>query len=81
MLSFAAGLALLFSPPQQPPRLRTLLDNGAVVLVEPVPSATISVQLFASSKYAPETAASHGYRHLLEHLIARGDGTLDRRLE
>lgn len=79
MLSFAAGLALLVT--QQPPRLRTLLDNGAVVLVEPVPSTTISVQLFASSKYAPETEATHGYRHLLEHLIARGDGTLDRRLE
>lgn len=67
----------------QPDRLRTLLPNGAAILVERMPKQPLlSIQLFASSRYAPETAATHGWRHLLEHLVAKGEnGTLDHRLE
>jgi predicted Zn-dependent peptidase len=81
MLSLIATIALLQAQ-DQPPRLRTVLENNAIILVEPVAQAkVISVQLFASSKYVPETEATHGYRHLLEHLMTRGDGSLDRKLE
>src|SRR5690242_17678119 len=81
MLPFLAALALAQTP-DEPPRLRTVLDNDAVILVEPMPKEpTISVQLFASAKYVPETEATHGFRHLLEHLVAHGDGTIDPKLE
>ncbi|MFI5385074.1 MAG: M16 family metallopeptidase [Fimbriimonadales bacterium] len=81
MLSLIASVALL-SAQDQPPRLRTVLDNGSIILVESMPREhVISVQLFASAKYVPETEETHGYRHLLEHLVARGDGRLDRKLE
>ncbi len=81
MLSLLASLTLLHIQ-DQPPRLRTVLDNGAIILVESKPrEPVVSVQLFASSKYVPEMEASHGYRHLLEHLVAKGDGTLDSKLE
>src|SRR5258708_4271782 len=67
---------------QDPPRLRTVLDNESIILVESMPrESVVSVQLFASAKYVPESAATHGYRHLIEHLIAKGDGALDRKLE
>lgn len=82
MLSLIASVALLAPALQDPPRLRTVLENNAVILVEPMPTEpVISVQLFASSRYVPETDATHGYRHLLEHILMRGDGSLDRKLE
>jgi hypothetical protein len=81
MLSLLASIALCQGQ-DQPPRLRTILENNSIILVEPMPKErVISVQLFASSKYVPETPETHGFRHLLEHLVARGDGTLDRKLE
>jgi len=47
------------------------LPNDAVVLVERTPKASmITIQLFASSKFVPEATLTHGYRHLLEHLMA-----------
>ena len=68
---------------QEPPRLRTLLPNGATVLVERVPGASrVWTRLFLSARGAEDTLATHGMRHLLEHLVATGtDGTLDARLE
>ncbi|HTQ11634.1 MAG TPA: insulinase family protein [Fimbriimonadaceae bacterium] len=81
MLSLVASVAMLAAQ-DQPPRLRTVLDNGAIVLVEPMPQErVVSVQLFASARYVPETEATHGFRHLIEHLLAVGDGGLDKRLE
>jgi predicted Zn-dependent peptidase len=76
-------LAVLQVPLEQPPRLRTILPNGAVILVERMPEARfISVQLFASSRTVKDTPETHGHRHLLEHLVATGKGQdLDRRLE
>ena len=75
-------------PPQlpqvtQPPRLRTILPNGATVLVVRVPGAKrLWTRLFLSARGAEDTPANHGTRHLLEHLVAVGyDGRLDERLE
>lgn len=83
MLPFLA-LALGQLPEiQQPPRLRTILPNGATVLVERVPGAkTVWARLFLSSRGEEDTPATHGWRHLLEHLVATGrDGRIDERLE
>lgn len=42
----------------------------------------ISVQLWASAKSVPETPDTHGLRHLLEHILVKGQTKdLDRRLE
>lgn len=67
------GLALLATPAaQDSPRLRTLLANGATVLVERFPQAkTLSVQLFVGSRGINESAETHGHRHLLEHLLLK----------
>ena len=68
---------------EQPARLRTVLPNGATVLVERVPGASrVWTRLFLSARGAEDTPATHGFRHLLEHLVATGrDGRLDGRLE
>lgn len=77
MVSVLAALILLqnpqLPPTEEPPRLRTILPNGAIVLVEPRPSEkTISLQVIGSARGAEETTATHGFRHLLEHIMARG---------
>lgn len=42
----------------------------------------ISVQLWASARNVKESKDTHGWRHLLEHLVARGQkNDIDRRLE
>jgi predicted Zn-dependent peptidase len=83
MLPLLAFTALAQVPIQQPPRLRTILPNGATVLVERVPGAkTVWTRLFLSARGAEDTPATHGQRHLLEHLVAVGqDGRIDERLE
>lgn len=67
----------------QPPRLRTILPNGVVVLVERRPGAkALFVDLFAASRGTEESSATNGRRHLLEHLVALGPkGDVDRTLE
>jgi predicted Zn-dependent peptidase len=83
MLPLLAFMAVAQVPVQQPPRLRSILPNGATVLVERVPGAkTVWTRLFLSSRGAEDTPATHGQRHLLEHLVAVGrDGRIDERLE
>lgn len=68
---------------EEPPRLRTLVPNGSILLVENMPAAkSVSVQLFASSRRVPDTPENHGYKHLLEHLVLKGHGKdLDLRME
>lgn len=85
-MPFTSVLAFLLAtqvPVDQPQRLRTVLANGAVVLVERVPKAkSLVVDLFTGPRGCEETPATNGYRHLLEHLVALGrDEDLDRRLE
>lgn len=71
------------APIQDAPRLRTILKSGAVSLVERMPNADrCSVQLWATGRECAETPETHGRRHLLEHLVAKGrNRDLDRRLE
>ncbi len=65
------AVALRQGPPP-PVRLLTLLPNGASLLVERVESATTaSIQLFCSSVGSRDTTATHGARHLLEHLLSK----------
>ncbi len=82
MLALVA-CALVLQAPAGPPRLRTVLSNGATVLVEKMAGAeSLSVGLFVSSRGTRETRRTHGWRHLLEHIVARGtSGSLDSRLE
>ncbi len=56
------------------PRLRTILPNGLTVLAERMPAAYVSAQVWMASTPGQETALTHGYRHLLEHIMARADG-------
>lgn len=65
------------------PRLRVRLDNGATVIVEHNSSFKMaSVAIVFRSDRCKETPDTHGWRHLLEHVAARGsDGKLEQRLE
>lgn len=65
--------SVLVNAQEEPPRLRTLLPNGSILLVENLPRAkSVSVQLFASDRRLPDTPDNHGFRHLLEHLCLKG---------
>lgn len=67
------ALAMVLVGPQlASPRLRTLLPNGAAILVEKMDTKSVSVQLFAASRGTEETAEHHGWRHLIEHLVLKG---------
>ncbi len=69
---------------QDSPRIRDLLPNGAAVLVENMPGSAVSIQLFAASRGVEETTATHGWRHLLEHLLLMGrrdSASIDERAE
>lgn len=84
--AFPAFLLALFSAlalSQDSPRLRTTLPNHAVVFAENIPGAKLaSVQLFFSSRGTSESPTTHGFRHLLEHLMLKGTKKdLDARLE
>lgn len=80
MFALVAALPLLIQG--QPARLRTVLPNHAAVLVEPMPSPTISLQLWSASKGVDERLETHGLRHLMEHILALGPARdVDRRLE
>jgi hypothetical protein len=68
---------------QNAPRLKTELPNKAIVFTERYANAPMfSVLLHASSQNVQESPETHGWRHLLEHLLAKEPrGDLDRRLE
>ena len=74
---------VVVSKQQNDPRLRILLPSGAIAFAESMPgSKYFCLQLFASSRGARDTAATHGWRHLLEHLLTKGpDKVLEARLE
>src|SRR5688572_18095974 len=88
LLACVAALPFLlslagFSRQQNDPRLRMLLPSGAIAFAESMPgSKYFCLQLFASSRGARDTAETHGWRHLLEHLLTKGpDKDLESRLE
>jgi len=83
MLAALALTLAIHAQSDDAPRLRTLLPNGAVVLVENKPHATnLILQLAIADKNCPETPSTNGERHLMEHLMAKGQHRdIDRRLE
>lgn len=82
LVVFAAIIAIQAYGQTFDPRRKWELPNGAIILVEQFPKAKdISVQLWAASRGAEDTPETYGRRHLLEHFVARGDGTLDAQLE
>lgn len=68
---------------QDAPRLKIELPNRAHVFVERFDKAKLcAVHLVASSRGVEEKPATHGWRHLLEHLLVKGRrGSLDKDLE
>lgn len=62
---------------------REVLPNGLGIAVQPMEGLQrVSLTLVASSAGSPDTVETHGRRHLLEHLIAKGaGGRMDRLLE
>lgn len=62
-------------------QLRTILPNGSVVFVEKRDAPYASIQLILGTRGLIETPANHGYRHLLEHLVARSIPKHDFQLE
>jgi len=62
---------------------RETLANASQLVVECVPQADrLVVVLTLSTEGQEDTPATYGWRHLLEHLVARGpDGNLDTRIE
>jgi hypothetical protein len=80
------ALALLGAPvsqSQERESQRWILDSGAAIYAESMPNAqTAAISICVAAKGSQETLGRHGWRHLLEHLVARGkDGSIDRKLE
>ncbi len=73
LCTLVAALAISQDQPQ-----KTVLPNGAVVYVERMDSPGFTLHLFVSTMGAKEQ--SPGLRHLLEHLVGKGNG-LDAKLE
>ncbi len=79
--SILLGTSALAAP-QELMLLRTRLQNGAVILAERVPDVKrVEIQLWCSARATLDTKKSYGYRHMLEHLIARRDRSIDTELE
>lgn len=84
MIAALAASCLLATVQPSPilPFERILDPSGAVILVRTEPElATVNVHLFASSRGVSETPATHGHRHLLEHVLVRQNGSFDIELE
>lgn len=73
------GLAL----PAETDRLEERLPSGALILSEQMPKAEMmSIALVSKATDTPETLKTHGWRHLVEHIVAKGPfKDLDVRLE
>ncbi|MCW5939390.1 MAG: insulinase family protein [Fimbriimonadaceae bacterium] len=68
-----SSLALVIAGAQvfESPKLRLNLDNGAIVHAEQM-QAGGRFSLAVRFRAVPETTETHGWRHLLEHLAAKG---------
>ena len=74
MILLAGWLALAKATSDDIPRLRTILPNGLTILAERMPAPYISAQVWMAAVPGQENGLTHGYRHLLEHIMARTDG-------
>lgn len=83
MLSAVFGLILSAHQVEKAHLLKATLPNGAMVLIQRAPQARqTTVTLLAMTGGKRETPETHGRRHLLEHLLAKGESNgLDKRLE
>ncbi len=84
MFGLTAALIFTFVGSQPLAEQQRIVDeSGAVTVFEAVPgSKTIAMHLFAAAKGCQETPDRHGWRHLLEHLVAKGtDSQLAFKLE
>ncbi len=83
MLAALCAITALIQTDQEYAWQRQTLDNGSAVIAQNLPNAkTVSIQLFAAARGVQETPQTHGLRHLLEHIIAKGPAKdLDRRIE
>jgi predicted Zn-dependent peptidase len=81
-LTLALTLGRIQAPDDGLKLLRTKLDNNATVIAEQVPGMKRTiVQLWCSSRDSIDSPKTFGYRHMLEHLVARLDRTIDTTLE
>lgn len=71
MNSVFAALVLGQSRFREENALRTVLPNDAVIYVQELAAPTVSFQVFVANANTPDSPATYGYRHLLEHIIAR----------
>jgi hypothetical protein len=67
---------------EQSPRLKSTLPNGAQIYIERLATpGRASVALAVSTAGMEFKTSEHGWVHLVEHLVARGKGDMDRKLE
>ncbi len=83
---FGLTAALIFTVVGSQPiseQQRIVDESGAITVFEALPgSKTVAMHLFAAAKGCQETPERHGWRHLLEHLVAKGaDSQLAFKLE
>lgn len=62
-------------------QVKTFLPNGATIYCERRESKYVSVQLILSSREVPDRPETYGYRHLIEHIVARSIPGHDREVE
>lgn len=76
-------LSLAISQVPDAPRQITTLPNGIVLCAEEMPQASgFALILYVSTLGHPETAELYGQRHLLEHIVAKGQNRdIDAKLE
>lgn len=56
---------------QESNQLKTMMPNGSIIYCENRTSPYVSIQLILSNRELPDKASNYGYRHLLEHIVAR----------
>lgn len=67
---------------QERTELKDVLPNGASIFMNRAPKAQSFSLCVAVSSPAPDTTETHGWRHLMEHLVAKGPNKdIDKRLE
>ena len=64
-------LTLVSTQYQESDQLKTMLSNGSIIYCEKRPAPYVSVQLILSNREIPDQPNTYGYRHLLEHIVAR----------
>lgn len=86
MIAFLAAVCLAQAQPSRPP-----LPMGAELGFTPAGArfylerrntpGKVLIQLWCDTKELPETSATHGWRHVLEHFVSSSDPNFVRRLE